>query len=120
MRKRTWITGTSPGDDDFSGEAKLRRIARARRHSLNITAPAIDRQNTRWSCGRSSPCSIRASPRSCGALLIGSAHLEAAGVQQVGGGGEHVRHAVAQIDMAVAVEADAILDVGRRQELRLA
>src|SRR5229473_7296660 len=48
-----------------------------------------------------------------------SAHLEAVGVQQVGGGGEHVRHRVAQIDAAVAVEIDAVLDVGRRQKLRL-
>ena len=36
-----------------------------------------------------------------------------------GGGGEHVGHRVAQIDAAVAVEIDAVFDVGRRQELRL-
>src|SRR5207237_3174380 len=54
------------------------------------------------------------------ALLVRRAHLEAVGVQEVGGGGEHVGHAVAQIDAAVAVEIDAVFDVGRRQELRLA
>ena len=37
-----------------------------------------------------------------------------------GRGGEHVRYAVPQIDMAVAVEVHAVFDVGRRQKLRLA
>src|SRR5207253_4077030 len=55
-----------------------------------------------------------------GALAVGRAHLEAGGVQQIGGGGEHVGHGVAEIDVAVAVEIDAVFDVGRRQKLRLA
>src|ERR1700712_5026148 len=54
-----------------------------------------------------------------GAFAIGRAVLEAGGVQQIGGGGQYVRDAVAQIDMAVAVEIDAVFDVGRRQELGL-
>src|SRR3954463_3887534 len=54
------------------------------------------------------------------AFAVGRAALEAAGVQQVRGGGENIWHAVAEIDMAVAVEIDAVLDVGRRQKLRLA
>ena len=45
------------------------------------------------------------------ALAIGRAHLEAVGVQQIGGGGEHVGDAVAQIDAAVAVEIDAVFDI---------
>ena len=53
------------------------------------------------------------------ALLIGWAHLEAVGVQEIGGGGEHVGHAVPEIDAAVAVEIDAVFDIGRRQKLRL-
>src|SRR5882724_11710232 len=44
---------------------------------------------------------------------------EAVGVQQVRGGGEHVGCAVAEIDVAVAVEIDAVFDVRRRQKLRL-
>ena len=40
--------------------------------------------------------------------------------KQVCGGGEHVGHAVAEVDVAVAVEIDAVFDVGRRQKLRLA
>src|SRR5258705_7684886 len=54
------------------------------------------------------------------ALAIRRAGPEAASVQQVGGGGEHVGHAVAEIDVAVAVEIDAGFDIGRRQDLRLA
>src|SRR5438477_194452 len=41
-------------------------------------------------------------------------------MQQVRGGGEHVGDGVAQIDVAVAVEIDAVSDVGGRQKLRLA
>src|SRR6185312_15783390 len=47
-----------------------------------------------------------------GAFAVWLPHLEAAGVQKVGGGGEHVGRAVAEVDMAVAVEIDAIFDVG--------
>ena len=47
------------------------------------------------------------------------AGLPAVGLQQIGGRGEHVRHAVAQVDMAVAVVVDAVLDIRRRQKLRL-
>src|ERR1700750_1342213 len=54
-----------------------------------------------------------------GALIVRRAGLEAGKLQQVRGGGEHIGHAVPEIDMAVAVEIDAVLDVGRRQELRL-
>src|SRR4051812_30472042 len=42
------------------------------------------------------------------ALAVGLAVLEAGDVQQIGGGGEHVGNAVAQIDVAVAVEIDAV------------
>src|ERR1700755_1337789 len=34
-----------------------------------------------------------------GALAVGRAVLEAGDVQQVGGRGQHIRHAVAQVDM---------------------
>jgi hypothetical protein len=40
--------------------------------------------------------------------------------QQVGGRGQRIRHAVAEIDMAVAVVIDSVLDIGGRQELGLA
>src|SRR5439155_24778624 len=55
-----------------------------------------------------------------GALAIERARLPAAGLEQIGSGGEHVGHAVAQVDMAVAVVVDAVLDVGGRQKLGLA
>src|SRR6266702_719696 len=55
-----------------------------------------------------------------GAFAIGLAHLEAVGVEQVRSRGEHVGDAVAEVDVAVAVEIDAVFDVGRRQELGLA
>lgn len=54
------------------------------------------------------------------ALAVGRAGLPAVGLQQVGGGGQHVRHRVAQVDMAVAVVVDAVFDVRAGQELRLA
>src|SRR3954453_23961181 len=54
------------------------------------------------------------------ALAVGRAALEAAGVQQVCGGGENIGDAVAEVDVAVAIEIDAVLDVGRWQKLRLA
>src|SRR6185312_210035 len=54
------------------------------------------------------------------ALLEWLTGLPAIGLQEVGRGCEHVRHAVTQIDAAVAVKIDAVLDVGRRQKLRLA
>src|SRR6202022_4322253 len=41
-----------------------------------------------------------------GAFDVRRAVLEAVGVQEVGGGGEHVGHAVAQVDTAIAVEID--------------
>ena len=53
------------------------------------------------------------------ALAEGCPGLPAVGLEQIGGRRQHIRHAVAEIDMAVAVKIDAILDVGRRQELRL-
>src|ERR1043165_2619255 len=52
-----------------------------------------------------------------GAFAVGLTGLPAVGLEQVRRRGKHVRHAVAQIDMAVAVEIDAVLDVGRGQEL---
>jgi hypothetical protein len=54
------------------------------------------------------------------ALAERRARLPAVHLQEVGGRGEHVRHAAAQVDAAVAVEINAVLDVGRRQELGLA
>lgn len=68
--------------------------------------------------GRPVPLAHRLEIR--GALAVGRASLEAGDMQQVGGGGEHIGDAVAQVDMAVAVEIDAVFDVGRRQKLRLA
>src|SRR5581483_3363489 len=53
------------------------------------------------------------------ALAVGMAGLPAIDLEQIGGGGQHVRHRVAQVDMAVAVIVDAVLDVGRRQKMRL-
>src|ERR1700682_5610621 len=38
-----------------------------------------------------------------GAFAVRRAVLEAVGVQEVGGGSQHVRHAVAQVDTGVAV-----------------
>src|ERR1700719_199069 len=42
------------------------------------------------------------------------------GPQQIGRRGEHIRHAVSEIDMAVAVIIDAVFDIGGWQKLRLA
>src|SRR6266487_2410728 len=42
------------------------------------------------------------------------------GLQQIGRRGEHIRHAVSEIDTAVAVIIDAVFDIGGRQKLRLA
>lgn len=53
------------------------------------------------------------------ALAVRRAALPAVAVQKVRGRGEHVRSTMPQIDMAVAVEIDAVLDVARRQKLRL-
>src|SRR5689334_20111585 len=53
------------------------------------------------------------------ALVVVAAGLPTIGLEQVRGGGQHVGDAVTEIDPAVAVEVDAVLDVGRRQELRL-
>jgi hypothetical protein len=52
--------------------------------------------------------------------VIRRAALPAIRLEQVGRGREHVRHATSQVDMAVAVIVDAVVDVGRRQELGLA
>ena len=54
------------------------------------------------------------------ALVIGRAHLKAVAVEQIGGRGQHVGGGVTQIDAAVAIEIDAVFDVGGRQELGLA
>src|SRR5262245_41199560 len=51
------------------------------------------------------------------ALVAG---LPAIGFEQIGGRGQHVWNGMAQIDMAVAVVVDAVLDVRRRQKLCLA
>src|SRR3954454_13432163 len=56
--------------------------------------------------GRPVPLAHRLEIRT--ALAVRRASRPARGVQQIGGGGEHVRHAVAQVDMAVAVEIDAV------------
>src|SRR5262249_54128242 len=47
------------------------------------------------------------------------ARLPAVAAQKVGGGGEHIRHTVLQISASVPVEIDSILEVTRRQELRM-
>ena len=44
----------------------------------------------------------------------------AIGLEQIGGRGQHIWNGMAQIDMAVAVVVDAVLDVRRRQKLCLA
>src|SRR6516165_5785924 len=44
----------------------------------------------------------------------------AVGLEQIGGRGQHIWDGMAQIDMAVAVVVDAVLDVRRRQKLCLA
>ena len=48
------------------------------------------------------------------------ARLPAIGLEQIGGRGQHIWNGMAQIDMAVAVVVDAVLDVRRRQKLCLA
>ena len=53
------------------------------------------------------------------AFVPALAALPAVALQIVGGGGEHVGHAVHQIAPAVAVEIDRVFVIGRRQELRL-
>ena len=55
-----------------------------------------------------------------GAFVIRLSRLPAVGFQKVRRRGQHIRHRVAQIDAAVAVEIDAVFDIGRRQKLRLA
>lgn len=54
-----------------------------------------------------------------GALAVRRAALPAVAVQEVRGRGEHVRSTMPQVDMAVAIEINAVLDVARRQKLRL-
>src|ERR1043165_5202743 len=45
------------------------------------------------------------------AFAVRLAHPKASGMQQIGGGGEHVGDAVTQVDATVAVEIDAVFDV---------
>ena len=80
-----------------------------RRSAARKTAPGSGdryRSDSTRAWRRNSPCPGLTARRRCQPLVL----------SRLAVGGEHVRHAVAQIDMAVAVVVDAVLDVGRRQE----
>ena len=106
---RIEIAGTSPAMTSSQGAA------------ADLPPGQPIREQARWSCGRPR---ARFHSRIAWKFAVPSpirrAGLPAVDLQQIGRRGQHVRHAVAQIDVAVAVEVDAVLDVGRRQELGLA